>query len=164
SIEHDLARIGADLFQALFQANDAARSLWATVRGQLKDARVEIATGVKEATIPWELLRDPATDKPLALRARAFVRTPSPNAPSPRTPRPGRSPHGGRALPASAWSSAPPAGGLTSPSVRGLPACSRPSARTMTGRSDSTCCAPPPSSVSPPCCTRPARTDSPITS
>jgi hypothetical protein len=36
---------------------------------------VEAATEVEDtAALPWELLRDPATDTPLALQAASFVR------------------------------------------------------------------------------------------
>ena len=75
-IEARLAEIGETLFRALFQANDDARDLWATLRAQLNDTRIEIITGVAEATaIPWELLRDPKTGVHLALRAPVFVRS-----------------------------------------------------------------------------------------
>ena len=78
-IEQRLTAIGVELFQNLFQSSDDARDLWATLRTRLNDTRVEVVTSVREAaTIPWELLRDPKTDAPLALRAQAFVRaTPS---------------------------------------------------------------------------------------
>ena len=71
----DRLDIGVDLFRAVFQADDDARDLWATLRARLNDTRVEVITGVQEATaIPWELIRDPKTDDPLALYARSFVR------------------------------------------------------------------------------------------
>lgn len=74
-IEQRMAGIGADLFKVIFQANDDARDLWATLRDKLTDTRIEIITGVREsAAIPWELIRDPKTDTPLALQATAFVR------------------------------------------------------------------------------------------
>lgn len=74
-IEARIDELGTNLFKSLFQANDDARDLWATLRDKLNDTRVEITTGVQEATaLPWELLRDPKTDTPLALRAAAFVR------------------------------------------------------------------------------------------
>lgn len=86
-IELRMAEIGKDLFKAVFQQDDDARDLWATLRSQLNETRVEIATGVQEAAaIPWELLRDPKTDTPLALRARAFVRTHSQAAEKPTLP------------------------------------------------------------------------------
>jgi tetratricopeptide (TPR) repeat protein len=93
SVEADIARIGTELFKAVFQANDQARDLWAVLRGTLNDTRVEVATGVREAAaIPWELLRDPTTDVPLALRAQAFVRTHTQAAQRPRLPKKGKRP------------------------------------------------------------------------
>ena len=78
-IEKRMTEIGVELFTALFEPSDDssgdARDLWATLRTELNETRVEIITSVQEATsIPWELIRDPKTDTPLALRARAFVR------------------------------------------------------------------------------------------
>ena len=74
-VEQRMAEVGIQLFRAVFHADDDARDLWATLRTRLNDTRVEIITGVQAATaIPWELIRDPKTDTPLALRARAFVR------------------------------------------------------------------------------------------
>src|SRR5262249_32088416 len=72
-VEGRMAALGAELFEAIFQGD--ARDLWATLRSRLEETRVEIVTGVREATaIPWELLRDPKTEVALALRAHAFVR------------------------------------------------------------------------------------------
>lgn len=74
-VEKKIAEIGTKLFKELFHSSDDARDLWATLRTQLNDTRVEIVTSVEEAaSIPWELLRDPKTDTPLPLRARSFVR------------------------------------------------------------------------------------------
>ena len=74
-VEERLAGLGEELFRAVFHASDDTRDLWATVRDHLADTRVEVVTDVAGATaIPWELLRDPTTNVPLALRARAFVR------------------------------------------------------------------------------------------
>jgi len=88
-IEQRMADIGAGLFRAVFHSSDDARDLWAKLRDRLDDTRVEIITGVREAAaIPWELLRDPKTDVPLALRARAFVRAQPQPAQSPRLPPP----------------------------------------------------------------------------
>jgi tetratricopeptide (TPR) repeat protein len=73
-IEGRMTEIGTDLFRALFQSSDDARDLWATLRARLNETRIEIVTTVAEATtIPWELIRDPKTDTPLALRVRSFV-------------------------------------------------------------------------------------------
>jgi len=86
-VEKRMAEIGTELFRALFHADDDARDLWASLRARLNDTRVEIITGVREATsIPWELMRDPKTDTPLALRARAFVRTQPQPAQRPQLP------------------------------------------------------------------------------
>jgi tetratricopeptide (TPR) repeat protein len=75
-IETRMAAIGAELFAAIFQSNEDTRRLWGGARPRLGDMRVEIVSGVREATsIPWELLREPNADTPLSLRARSFVRT-----------------------------------------------------------------------------------------
>jgi len=71
-IEARMAEIGADLFNKALGNTE----VWPEVRHQLSDTRIEIETTVKDATaLPWELLRDPKADVPLALRARAFVRS-----------------------------------------------------------------------------------------
>jgi tetratricopeptide (TPR) repeat protein len=75
-IEGRLAEIGAELFKAVFQANEDARDVWSRVRERLPQTRIEIITGVAEAaTIPWELLREPKRDAALALTVHSFVRT-----------------------------------------------------------------------------------------
>jgi len=76
-VEQRMTAIGTELFKAVFYADDDARDLWAELRRSLNKTRVEIAVeDVQEATsIPWELLRDPRTDMPLALQAPVFVRT-----------------------------------------------------------------------------------------
>ena len=87
-IERRIVELGTELFKALFQSSDDARDLWATLRESLNDTRVEIVTGVQEAaSIPWELLRDPKTDAPVALRARTFVRALPNPAQTPRLPK-----------------------------------------------------------------------------
>jgi hypothetical protein len=86
-VERRTAEIGIELFKAIFQANDDARDLWATLRQNLNHTRVEILTDIAQATaIPWELLRDPKTDACLALRSPAFVRSYSQPAQRPRLP------------------------------------------------------------------------------
>jgi len=40
-IEQRMNEIGTNLFKSVFQSSDDARDLWATLRGQLNDARVE---------------------------------------------------------------------------------------------------------------------------
>jgi tetratricopeptide (TPR) repeat protein len=70
-IEARMDQIGAELFGAVL----AGTSVWDEARHDLAETRVEVVTGVQEATaIPWELLRDPDSGVALALRARAFVR------------------------------------------------------------------------------------------
>jgi tetratricopeptide (TPR) repeat protein len=87
-VERRIKDIGAALFRAVFQSGDDARDLWATLRLGLSDTRVEIVTGVSGASaVPWELLRDPTTDAPLALRARSFVRAHPQPAQRPPLPR-----------------------------------------------------------------------------
>lgn len=86
-VEQRMAAIGIELFQAVFQGNDDARDLWATLRHNLNNTRIEILTAVDQAAaIPWELIRDPRTDTPLALRAPAFVRIHSQAAQRPKIP------------------------------------------------------------------------------
>jgi hypothetical protein len=64
-IERRMAEIGKELFDKVLAANE----VWPEVRNQLHETRIEIETTVEDATaIPWELLRDPRTDAPLALR------------------------------------------------------------------------------------------------
>ncbi|MFT4555377.1 MAG: tetratricopeptide (TPR) repeat protein [Planctomycetaceae bacterium] len=86
-IEGDLKSLGVDLFKKVFQSDDDARELWATLRQKLDDTRIEISTSVAEATsIPWELIRDPKTDAALALRATSFVRSQPQAAQRPELP------------------------------------------------------------------------------
>ena len=87
-VERQIKEIGTTLFRLVFQSSDDARDLWATLRLGLSDTRVEVVTGVTEAAaVPWELLRDPTTDTPLALRARSFVRAHPQPAQRPPLPR-----------------------------------------------------------------------------
>jgi hypothetical protein len=86
-IEQRMAEVGEQLFKAVFQSSDDARDLWAMLRERLDETRVEVITDVREATsIPWELVRDPKTDTPLALRACSFVRAQPQTAQRPRLP------------------------------------------------------------------------------
>jgi hypothetical protein len=78
-VERRLRELGEELFGKLFPNGGGARSLWEQVRGRLGETRVEVATDLTGATaIPWELLCEPGTDTPVALRARSFVRVPQP--------------------------------------------------------------------------------------
>jgi hypothetical protein len=70
-IEKRMDEIGNELFGKVLEGT----SVWAEMRNERSDTRVEVVTSVREATaIPWELMRDPASGFPLALQARAFVR------------------------------------------------------------------------------------------
>lgn len=76
-VEEKMIEVGARLFREVFESSEPARRMWARMTDMLSETRIEIITGIREATaIPWELLRDPLTDVPLALRAQSFVRAP----------------------------------------------------------------------------------------
>lgn len=75
-IEARVAEIGRELFAKVFDGNRDTMRVWDQVADRLPNVRVEVVATVEEATaIPWELLRDPATEAVVALRAHAFVRT-----------------------------------------------------------------------------------------
>lgn len=79
--------VGLELFQQLFEANRDTIRLWNMLCDTLSDTRIEIITGIPQATsIPWELLREPQTETPLALTAQAFVRAPTNPARFPQLP------------------------------------------------------------------------------
>lgn len=74
-IEQRIAEMGAQLFHEVFESSKTADRLWSRLQNELNDTRVEVVADVQTATaIPWELLRDPLTETPLALEAQAFVR------------------------------------------------------------------------------------------
>ena len=86
-IEKHMDEIGVGLFNAAFRQNENAQSLWGNLRHRLDGARVEIVSEVQETTsIPWELIRDPETDVPLALRARSFAHSYAGVPQSPKLP------------------------------------------------------------------------------
>jgi tetratricopeptide (TPR) repeat protein len=73
-VEGRLAEIGTRLFALVF-AGEEARELWAEVHKVLHTVRVEVACEVDAAAmLPWELLRDPRTDRPVVLEAAEYVR------------------------------------------------------------------------------------------
>lgn len=73
-VEGRLTQLGRHLFDAVFSSRDAVK-LWARIQEQLPRLRVEVASEIDEATtLPWELIRDPDTDTPIALQAASFVR------------------------------------------------------------------------------------------
>ena len=77
-IEATMRMRGEALYRLVLAANLDTQAIWFAVREQLADLRVEIASGVAEAAaIPWELMRDPQSDSPIALRVKSFVRVQS---------------------------------------------------------------------------------------
>jgi hypothetical protein len=67
-VEALMAERGEDLFRKIFEGRSDASQLWAMAQLHLPKTRIEIATGVAEATaIPWELIRNPFTRSHLAL-------------------------------------------------------------------------------------------------
>jgi tetratricopeptide (TPR) repeat protein len=75
-VEAFMAQCGEQLFCKIFDASSAAIKLWSSLEPHLTKTRIEIATGIAEATaIPWELIRDPNARTFLALSAEAFVRS-----------------------------------------------------------------------------------------
>jgi hypothetical protein len=92
-IEKRIKETGVELFEAIFQTNDDVRNMWAALQENLNDTRVEIITGGRDSTaLPWELLRDPKTDMPLALSTSAFVRGSHQNAQEAHLPQGGTKP------------------------------------------------------------------------
>ena len=74
-VETLMAERGEDLFSKIFAGRDDAMQLWTFAQLHLPQMRIEIATGVAEATaIPWELIRNPNNRVNLALSAQSFVR------------------------------------------------------------------------------------------
>ncbi len=77
-VESMLKTRGEELYQKVLAANGDTQALWFAIRDHLADLRVELTTGIAEAaSIPWELMRDPAMDSPISLRVHAFVRVQS---------------------------------------------------------------------------------------
>jgi len=72
-IERWMVDTGTQLFRDVFD-QEATRHVWSTLAPQLGETRVEIDSDMTSASgVPWELLRDPSADNPIALLARAFV-------------------------------------------------------------------------------------------
>jgi hypothetical protein len=81
-IELRMREIGRELFRLVLKDGDP----WERARHSLHDTRIEIETEVEDALVPWELMRDPAADSPLALSVSAFVRCHSRPALRPNPP------------------------------------------------------------------------------
>src|SRR6266700_2476895 len=76
TIEAFMAECGDELFRSIFEGSPAAIRLWSSLEPHLATTRIEINTGVAEATaIPWELIRNPQSRTCLALSAASFVRS-----------------------------------------------------------------------------------------
>ncbi|MBZ5729058.1 MAG: CHAT domain-containing protein [Acidobacteriia bacterium] len=69
-IERRMSEVGRELFHLTLAGSD----VWAAVRDRLADTRIEVETELEDALVPWELLRDPVADLPLALDVPSFVR------------------------------------------------------------------------------------------
>jgi hypothetical protein len=77
-VEALLRARGEELYRLVLAATLDTQAIWFAVREQLADLRVEIASSIADAAaIPWELMRDPQSDSPIALRVSAFVRVQS---------------------------------------------------------------------------------------
>jgi tetratricopeptide (TPR) repeat protein len=75
-VEAFMAACGEKLFANIFEGSNPAILLWGALAPHLSSTRIEITTGILEATaIPWELIRNPHTRTFLALSADSFVRT-----------------------------------------------------------------------------------------
>ncbi len=78
-----MAERGEALFRAIFEGRNDAVQLWAFVEPHLSSTRIQVVTGIAEATaIPWELIRNLHTGVNLALSAQAFVRSQQGGPPS----------------------------------------------------------------------------------
>ena len=75
-IERFMADCGEALFRSIFEDSPPGIRLWTLIEPHLPSTRIEITTGIVEATaIPWELIRNPSSNTFLALSAQSFVRT-----------------------------------------------------------------------------------------
>ncbi len=69
---------GVELYEKILEGSRDARRVFDRVLDELADLRIEIASGTAEAAaIPWELIREPQSDSPIAVRVRSFVRVQS---------------------------------------------------------------------------------------
>jgi hypothetical protein len=68
-IEQRMGELGRELFKLVLAGSD----VWEGVRRNLNGTRIEIETEVEDALVPWELMRDPAADLPLALEINSLV-------------------------------------------------------------------------------------------
>ena len=83
-IEHRMSKVSRELFRLAL----AGSAVWESVRRSLGDMRIEVETELEDALVPWELMRDPVADLPLALDVASFVRCHSRPALRPNPPGP----------------------------------------------------------------------------
>ncbi len=77
-IERFMKDRGVQLYEKMLEGSRDVQRLFDKVLDELPDLRVEIKTGIVEAaSIPWELMRDPQSDSPIAVRVKSFVRVQS---------------------------------------------------------------------------------------
>ncbi|MBT7096760.1 CHAT domain-containing protein, partial [Candidatus Poribacteria bacterium] len=74
-VENRMREMGAELFDAVFEGSEEAEGIWATLRGRLHGARIEISEPSTGGRVPWELMRQPDRDEPLSLRVASFARS-----------------------------------------------------------------------------------------
>ena len=84
-VERRMVAIGEELFQVVFRSPEA-RAIWTAARPHIGKLRVAFETDVAgDTAVPWELLRE-RKGRPLALSARAFVRSARPSPPQSAMP------------------------------------------------------------------------------
>jgi hypothetical protein len=93
-IERRMEEVGRELFRQVL----AGSGVWESARRNLGETRIEVETELDDALVPWELMRDPVADLPLALAVPSFVRLHSRPAMKPH-PAAARGQGAGRALP-----------------------------------------------------------------
>ena len=81
-VEQRMKEVGRELFRLVLGGSD----VWEDARRNLGDTRIEVETELEDALVPWELLRDPVADLPLALAVPSFVRSHSRPALDPNPP------------------------------------------------------------------------------
>lgn len=69
-IKGHIREIGHELFRSVLGGTD----VWAAAKSRLGDTRIEVESGAGDGMVPWELLRDPDSEIPLALHVPSFVR------------------------------------------------------------------------------------------
>ncbi len=77
-VEAFMEKRGIELYEKMLEGSRDVQRIFDRVLDELPDLRVEIKTEiVQAAAIPWELIRDPQSDSPIAVRVKSFVRVQS---------------------------------------------------------------------------------------